>query len=154
MSVPPSLYDYVDRFKDLLPPGTWRQLSTDLTKNDVLALIHLNRAQESRMSDLAAYLEAPLNTTTGVVSRLRRRGLVERHNSPDDKRTVLISLTDDGRRLVARGIRDTTALVGRLFEELAEDEVAVVLMVLDRIPALLAEHAAPTRQPPRRIPID
>lgn len=153
MSAPLSLYDYVDRFKDLLPPGTWRQLSTDLTKNDILALIHLNRTGESRMSDLAAYLEAPLNTATGVVARLQRHGFVERHNSPDDKRTVLISLTDDGRRLVARGIRDTTALVGRLFEELTEDEVAVILKVLDRIPALLAERSAPTRRPPRRIPI-
>lgn len=150
----PSLYDYVDRFKDLLPPGTWQQLSTDLTKNDVLALIHLNRAGESRMSDLAAYLDAPLNTATGVVARLQRRGLVERHNSPDDKRTVLIHLTDDGRRQVARGVRDTTALIGRLFDELTEDEVAVILKVLDRIPILLAERTTPARRPPRRIPID
>ena len=99
------LFDYVDRFRSLLPSGAWQGLARDLAKNDVLALLHLHRARSSRMSDLAAYLEAPLNTATGVVARLQQRGLVKRQHSPDDKRIVLISLTEKGGRLIARASR-------------------------------------------------
>ena len=107
------------------------------------------------MSDLAVYLNAPLNTATGVVTRLQQRGLVERRHSPDDKRIVLISLTEKGSRLIAQGIKDSVSLIGRLFEELTPEETAVVLRVIDRIPGLLAEHSAERRpRAIRRIPID
>ena len=149
------LFDYVDRFRSLLPPGAWQGLARDLAKNDVLTLLYLHRTQPSRMSDLAAYLDAPLNTATGVVSRLQQRGLVERQHSPDDKRIVLISLTAEGRRLIAQGIKDSVSLIGRLFEELTPEETEVVLRLIDRIPALLAEHSAERRpRAIRRIPID
>lgn len=149
------LFDYVDRFRSLLPSGAWQGLARDLAKNDVLALLHLHRARSSRMSDLAAYLEAPLNTATGVVARLQQRGLVKRQHSPDDKRIVLISLTEKGGRLIAQGIKDSISLIGRLFEELSPEEVEVVLRVINRIPNLLAEQSAERRpRAIRRIPIE
>ena len=149
------LFDYVDRFRSFLPSGAWQGLARDLTKNDVLALLHLHRVRSLRMGDLAAYLDAPLNTATGVVARLQRRGLVERRRSPDDKRIVLISLTEKGGRLIAQGIKDGVSLTGRLFEELTPEEIEVVLRVIDRIPGLLADHSAERRpRAIRRIPID
>ena len=59
------LFDYVDRFRSLLPSSAWQGLARDLAKNDVLALLHLHRVRSSRMGDLAAYLDAPLNTCDG-----------------------------------------------------------------------------------------
>lgn len=142
------LFDYVDRFRSLLPSSAWQGLARDLAKNDVLALLHLHRVRSLRMGDLAAYLDAPLNTATGVVAWLQR-------HSPDDKRIVLISLTEKGGRLIAPGIKDGVSLTGRLFEELTPEEIEVVLRVIDRIPGLLADHSA-VRRPRaiRRIPID
>ena len=80
---------------------------------------------------------------------------MERQHSPDDKRIVLISLTEKGSRLITQGIKDSVSLIGRLFEELTPEETAVVLRVIDRIPGLLAEHSAERRpRAIRRIPID
>ncbi|MDO5067775.1 MAG: MarR family transcriptional regulator [Propionibacteriaceae bacterium] len=155
MNLEAMFLDHVDRFRSLLPSGAWRVLAEDLSQNDVLALLHLYRAEESRMSDLAAWLDAPLNTTTGVVARLQQRGLVERQHSQGDKRIVLISLTDRGRSLILQGIKDTVALIGRLFDELTEEEIDVVLKVVGRIPDLLAEQSTtPAPRTVRRIPID
>lgn len=148
-------HDWVDSFRSLLPAGGWRGLVQDLSKNDILALLHLHRARESRMSDLAAYLDAPLNTATGVVQRLQQRGLVERQHSPHDKRIVLISLTSAGRSLIAHSLKEMVGLVGRLFDELTAEEVEVLIRVLNRIPKLLAERAGPPKSRAiRRIPID
>lgn len=155
MDLEAMFHDYVDRFRSLLPSTAWRRLAEDLAKNDVLALLHLHRVGSSRMSDLAAYLNTPLNTATGVVARLQQRGLVERQHSVDDKRIVLICLTDEGRRLITRGIKDGISLVGRLFEELTTEETEVLLKVIDRIPKLLSEGSEqPKPRAIRRIPID
>lgn len=155
MDIEAMFHDYVDRFRSLLPSNAWRGLAEDLAKNDVLTLLHLHRVQSSRMSDIAAYLDTPLNTATGVVARLQQRGLVEREHSTGDKRIVLISLTDDGRFLIARGIRDAVSFLGRLLDELTAEETDVVLKVLDRIPQLLAERPEqPKPRPVRRILID
>ncbi|RRD48215.1 MarR family winged helix-turn-helix transcriptional regulator [Arachnia propionica] len=155
MNLEAMLLDYVDRFRSLLPSAAWRGLAEDLSQNEALTLLHLHRTRESRMSDLATWLDTPLNTATGVVARLQQRGLVERQHSPDDKRLVLISLTDEGRRLILQGIKDSVSLIGRLFDELTPEEIEVVLRVINRIPGLLEEQASP---PPtrsvRRIPIE
>jgi len=42
-------------------------------------------------------------TLTSIVDRLEQHGLVERERSTNDKRQVLIALTDSGRRVLARG---------------------------------------------------
>ena len=41
-------------------------------------------------------------TMTNRIDRLEERGLVERHRSPDDRRGVLVSLTDEGRARLER----------------------------------------------------
>ena len=49
------------------------------------------------------------NTVQGVVTRLARRGLVERRPDPDDRRRVVLTLSDEGRtragELVESGLR-------------------------------------------------
>ena len=146
-------YEYLERFQTLLAAETWRRLAMEMSKNDLLSLLYLHRAQQSRMGDLAEYLDVPLNTATGVVARLQRRGLVEREHSPDDLRIVLISLSDEGRTAVTQGLRQALALADQVVGELSREEFAVVLRVLDRVVELLTAPAPP-RPVRRRIPID
>ncbi len=146
-------YEYLERFRTLLAAETWRRLAMEMSKNDLLSLLYLHRAQQSRMGDLAEYLDVPLNTATGVVARLQRRGLVEREHSPDDLRIVLISLSDEGRTAVTQGLRQALALADQVVGELSREEFAVVLRVLDRVVELLTAPAPP-RPVRRRIPID
>jgi DNA-binding MarR family transcriptional regulator len=49
---------------------------------------------------LAKRLEMPLSTTLFRLGRLERRGHVERVPNPDDGRSYLIRLTDEGNRLL------------------------------------------------------
>jgi DNA-binding MarR family transcriptional regulator len=43
-------------------------------------------------------------TVTGIVDRLAKMGLVQRHRDPDDRRRILVELTETGRHLV-EGVR-------------------------------------------------
>ncbi len=67
----------------------------------VLRLVaHEGRAL--RMADLAAQLDVVPRSVTTMVDALEAAGLVARHADPGDRRSVLVGLSDDGRRLLDR----------------------------------------------------
>lgn len=157
VDVEAALYDYVERFRTLFAPETWQRLAMDLSKNDFLALLFLHRAGESRMSDLADYLRSPMNTATGVVARLQRRSLVERLNSPDDKRVVVVRLTPQGREQMTAALREGLSLANRILGDLSSEQLDLLLGTLDQVLRTLGEteqKQRAARPAVRRIPID
>jgi len=55
-----------------------------------------------RMADLAAQLDVVPRSVTTMVDALEAAGLVARHADADDRRSVLVALSDDGRLLLDR----------------------------------------------------
>jgi DNA-binding MarR family transcriptional regulator len=84
----------------------------------VMALLEIHGALP--MSRLADELDVALPNATGIVGRMAERGIVQRTNDPDDRRVVLVSLTDDGHRLIGEmeaGRRERmTRLIGLMDE--------------------------------------
>ena len=70
------------------------------------------------MNELARLLGLDKSSISGLVDRAERRGLVARIPSAEDKRTVLVGLTDEGRSLVSRAAAcfgaDLTAMLDLL----------------------------------------
>lgn len=85
---------------ELLPAALDAQLQRDshLTHYEFMLLGTLLRSGAMRLSDLAAATNATLPRASKVVSRLRERGLVEREESTEDRRSISIRLTGEGRR--------------------------------------------------------
>ena len=50
------------------------------------------------MSELATLLGVRLSTMTGVIDQLEGKGLVERVDDPEDRRSLQVRLTSDGRK--------------------------------------------------------
>jgi DNA-binding MarR family transcriptional regulator len=72
---------------------TWPQLA---------ALSELERLGKCPLGRLAAEMYVGAPTVTGVVDRLERDGLVKRFRQSEDRRKVLVGLTPQGRKLLAR----------------------------------------------------
>ncbi|MFE6934840.1 MarR family winged helix-turn-helix transcriptional regulator [Streptomyces sp. NPDC057699] len=70
-----------------------------LTQLRVLGIV---RDRCPRMSDLAAFLGLDKSTLSGLIARAERRGLLTRGTSPEDKRAVVVLITDAGRELTER----------------------------------------------------
>lgn len=68
----------------------------DLTPTQVVVLSLLDE-RPMRIGVLAAAASAAQNTISEVVARLKRAGLVAKAVDPDDRRAVLVMLTDEGR---------------------------------------------------------
>jgi len=63
-------------------------------------LLAIDSYGECKMSALASNMKITMPTTTGVIDRLVRSGLVDRNTKADDRRQVLVRLTDKGEKLI------------------------------------------------------
>jgi DNA-binding MarR family transcriptional regulator len=107
-------------YRELRCIGSERMLRQGLSMGHLHALTLLERHGEMPMSGLADVLDASLSNTTGLVDRMEERGLVERHRVPDDRRVVMVRVTDRGREALAEA------------DILKEDIVRSILESLDR----------------------
>ncbi|MDJ1649914.1 MULTISPECIES: MarR family winged helix-turn-helix transcriptional regulator [Gordonibacter] len=134
-------WEFIDATKDAFSTERWQSMLMDCSKNEMLALVHVYRAGETTMSRVAEYVGVPLNTATGIVTRLEKRGLVQRWRSEQDKRVMVVRITDQGTRQVNAVIEAIGTTVGRVFAGLENEERQVLLKLIGRLPALLQEEA-------------
>lgn len=59
------------------PLRSGKNILLDCSKNEVFVLLDLLRQGEVTMSELAGYLQVPLNTVTGIITRMEKKQLVE-----------------------------------------------------------------------------
>lgn len=79
------------------------------------------------MSHLAETLDVSLSSATGIVTRLEERGLVERIHDLDDRRLVLVRLTDDGRRVASAMDTAVAHKLAAIVSEMLPDQRASAL---------------------------
>ncbi len=65
-------YNYLDQMKFLFFPDKWSSISLDYSKNELLSIVFIYRKESVNMSEIAEYINAPLNTVTGVINRLEK----------------------------------------------------------------------------------
>jgi DNA-binding MarR family transcriptional regulator len=108
--------------------------------------------------EIAAWLHMSASGITGRLDALERRGFIRRLPSPDDRRKVIVELTEEGRRAWLDALSDEGAEETRLLAALDPREqqylsalLRRMLLVIDR-PGLLTPPAS--KQAPARPPKD
>jgi DNA-binding MarR family transcriptional regulator len=102
-------------------------------------LLGVLRDRTPTINELATLLTLDKSSVSGLVDRAERRGLVERAPSPTDGRAVLVSLTDEGRALVAGAAGQVEADIAALLGHLSKADRRALIGLITR---LLAAHAA------------
>ncbi|QUD87385.1 MarR family winged helix-turn-helix transcriptional regulator [Phenylobacterium montanum] len=82
------------RFDDAFRP-------VGLTSGQFSLLMGLNRPEPASIGSLAGLLAMDRTTLTAAVKPLERRGLLEVHIDPKDRRSRLLTLTPDGMAVLA-----------------------------------------------------
>lgn len=73
---------------------------------------------------LAARMEMPLSTVLFRVRRLEKRGHAQRTPNPDDRRSFLVELSEDGQRLLGRARPRFRALALAVEARLGDDRIS------------------------------
>ena len=80
------------------------------------------------MHELALALGVTPGNVTSIIDRTVGQGLVKRSESPDDRRIVLLKLTDKGRETIAK-IHDMGRLhMKRVLEKMSREELAALVL--------------------------
>ncbi len=106
------------------------------TKGDSDTLAALRRQAPKHELSPTQLAEAALITTGGMTSRLDRleqAGMVERHADPNDRRAIVVRLTDAGRRTVDRVHEASLEWQRRLLKALDEGDQAQLADLLRRL---------------------
>jgi MarR family transcriptional regulator, temperature-dependent positive regulator of motility len=77
-----------------------REVSRELSSVQFAALTVLDRTGGTSQAELGAELFLDRSTVADVIIRMVRRGLLAREQNPDDRRRKIVTLTDEGRRVL------------------------------------------------------
>ena len=98
----------------------------DLSDTQMSVLFLLDRDGASTPGELAEHERVQPPSMTKVVNALADRGLVQRSDHPDDRRQVLITVTEAGRTEVRETRRRRDAWLAKRLADLAPDERATL----------------------------
>ena len=105
----------------------------DLSNNDMHVIEAIGLEEPKNMSTAARVLSVTVGTLTIAVNSLVKKEYVDRVRSNKDRRVVLISLTEKGRRAFAHHRQFHENMVGAIMERLNEQELEVLVKALGHL---------------------
>ena len=148
------LFTVVARHREALLEAALRPLSLNVSRHR--ALTSLERLAPCTMSELAAFVAVDRTTLTRTVDQLADAGLVERTTPREDRRQVVLTLTDTGKVACRHALQAIYRVNRDLLEGVPEPEQRGLARALDRLlermvddPALLERLRLSDARPSR-----
>ena len=101
-----------------------RSMGLTMTQFDVIAT--LGNQPPMTCKELGEKTLVTKGTLTGVLERLESKGILERKLNPDDARSQMIGLTQEGQKLFERVFPAHLQHLGKAFNQLSVKELASV----------------------------
>lgn len=135
------IFGYIDKVKQLFSAGIWQNILMDCSKNELFVLLLLYRQSDVNMTQIADYIEVPLNTATGIVTRMEKKNIVLRERSPEDKRIVTIRMTAEGKECILNIMKEFLHYGQLITDCFSASEMQLLFQMVDKgVQVLTAEH--------------
>lgn len=109
----------------------------EITGPQLICLQTLQEDGPLTTTALAKLVNLANSTVVGILDRLEAKGRIARERSTQDRRVVLVYITDEGRELLARAPSPLQNRLARGLEKLPEKEQIVLARSVERIVELL-----------------
>lgn len=108
--------------------------SSNLLKLSRIKALYAFRGQDSStMTELADNIGAKLPSMTMMIDNLAEEGLVERARDEQDRRKVIVRLTDKGRRIREDFLEQRKQIAQQLFAKLSKEDEQELMRLLERV---------------------
>ena len=104
-----------------------------LTPPQFSTLAKLREVGPCSQNHLGRLIHFDSATITGVITRLRARGLIQSYEDPLDPRRLSIDLTEKGRRIADAAIATITEISSETFSPLSQAERRALTQILKKI---------------------
>lgn len=85
------------------------------------------------ISQIAEFMRSGKSNATQIVDRLEADGLVQRIRNPQDRRGVVIEVTDEGKRRLNEGLEVRNRVAQELMGHISEDEMNRMIEQLEML---------------------
>lgn len=116
------------------------QMNKDITINDIRVIETIGIGEKKNMTTVAKALHVTTGTLTISMNGLVKKGYVERIRSEEDRRVVLVSLTEKGRQAFLHRRRFLEQLTDAIVEQLSKEEKLVLEKALGNINRLFSSR--------------
>lgn len=106
----------------------------DITYPQYLALLVLWQEDDQLVSEISEKLMLESNTLTPLLKRMEQKGLIERVRQETDERKVLISLTENGKKLQEKAVCIPERVIANVkTEEISTEEVESIMHTIHKL---------------------
>jgi DNA-binding MarR family transcriptional regulator len=114
-----------------------RMLHPELSPAAYSMLMALDDSGPRRASELVEMFSIDKGAVSRQVQTLLELGLIERTPDPEDRRALILAITDEGSRRLAHVARDRRQEVATLLQDWSEDDLRSFVQLLTRYNAAL-----------------
>lgn len=133
------IFEFIDQCKYLFFPEQWNNTFMDYSKNEVFTMFFVFRKGHANMTEIADYLHVPLNTATGIISRLEKRGVIRRERDLIDKRVVTIGISEEGKEFLLGQFKELEHYYQLIMESITDEERMLLLKLIGRVFEILSQ---------------
>jgi DNA-binding MarR family transcriptional regulator len=124
----------ISRAKNSLSHSIEQEVSgLDITHAQASCLIMLSSGRASTVTDLGRELNTDMGSITRLLSRMEKRGLIERTRRDDDRRVLDLSLTPAGHALAAQLPTVFCKVMATHFRGFTVEEIDTMRSMLRRV---------------------
>ena len=105
----------------------------DITNNDMHILEAIGVEEPKSMSRIAGELHVTVGTLTTNMNSLERKGYLTRNRSTRDKRVVLVTLTEKGRKAFFHHRDFHRKMIHTIIRDLDEEEMKTLIKCLGKL---------------------
>jgi DNA-binding MarR family transcriptional regulator len=117
------------------------ELEDGVTVPQLRVLVMVHTRGPLNLSAVAAALEVNPSNGSRTCDRLIRAGLLDRRDSPEDRRNVTLTLTDAGRNLVEKLTKQRRSAIERVLRKMDAADRAQLAELLDKFATAAGEPA-------------
>lgn len=143
------IFKYIDSVKEFLSPEMWQNVIMDCSKNEIFILWLLYRYKDVNMTQIADYINVPLNTATGIISRMEKKNLVCRERSVEDKRIVTIQIAKSGDEQLQSMLKEFMYYGKKVVSVFSTEEMELFFRMMNKLRDILKEERTKDTKKPK-----
>lgn len=109
------------------------RITQGLSITEIHTIVAVGLYESNPMSVVAARLDVTLGTLVTAVNKLEKAGFVKRERCEEDRRKVLLSLTNQGRKVYRVHAMFHQHMVDEALSDLSEEEERVLMVALGKV---------------------
>ena len=133
-------FAFIEEIRELFSSDLWNNILLNCSKNEVFVFWLLYRREKANMTEIAEYIHAPLNTATGIVSKMEKKGFIARDRLKEDKRVVEIRLTEKGIAQVKALVDEVTYYAVQTISIFSKEEMDIFFRMARQVVEVLKKE--------------